>query len=113
MSHSATPTATHPSPPAGRTGNILTSDTAGDAQTETAPSGHALVAAAEANPRIVGLTADLGKYTDIHVFRDRFPGRFFQMGWPSKTSSAWPRDSPGRDSFRSRRPTRLHDAPRV
>ncbi|MEO6436290.1 MAG: transketolase C-terminal domain-containing protein [Tepidisphaeraceae bacterium] len=64
----------------GRTGNILTSDTAGAARTETAPFGHALVRAAEANSRIVGLTADLGKYTDIHVFRDRFPNRFFQMG---------------------------------
>ncbi|MEO6436792.1 MAG: transketolase family protein, partial [Tepidisphaeraceae bacterium] len=73
-------TSSVPTPPAGRTGNILTSDTAGAAQTETAPFGHALVRAAEANSRIVGLTADLGKYTDIHVFGDRFPDRFFQMG---------------------------------
>ena len=49
-------------------------------KTASAPFGHALVKAAEADPRIVGLTADLGKYTDIHVFAEKFPERFFQMG---------------------------------
>ncbi len=39
-----------------------------------------MIRAAEANPRIVGLTADLGKYTDIHLFANRFPERFFQIG---------------------------------
>ena len=68
------------STPRGVTGSILTSATDGAAQTATAPFGHALVRAAEQNPRIVGLTADLGKYTDIHVFADKFPTRFFQMG---------------------------------
>jgi transketolase len=63
----------------GVTGNILTS-VADGVQTLTAPFGHALVAAAERNPRIVGLSADLAKYTDIHVFRDRYPNRFFQIG---------------------------------
>jgi len=63
----------------GVTGNILTSAADG-VQTLTAPFGHALVAAAERNPRIVGLSADLAKYTDIHVFRDRYPDRFFQIG---------------------------------
>jgi transketolase len=63
----------------GVTGNILTS-VADGVQTLTAPFGHALVAAAERNPRIVGLSADLAKYTDIHVFRDRYPDRFFQIG---------------------------------
>lgn len=66
--------------PRGVTGSILTSDAAGAAKTETAPFGHALVRAGEKDPRIVGLTADLGKYTDIHVFADKFPARFFQMG---------------------------------
>jgi transketolase len=28
----------------------------------------------------VGLTADLGKYTDMHIFAKAFPDRFFQMG---------------------------------
>jgi transketolase len=62
------------------TGNILSSDTYGAEQTVNAPFGEALIRAAEANPRIVGLTADLGKYTDIHLFANRFPERFFQMG---------------------------------
>src|SRR5580698_7574738 len=62
------------------TGNVLRSYTYGADQTANAPFGEALVKAAEANPRIVGLTADLGKYTDIHLFANRFPERFFQMG---------------------------------
>jgi len=49
-------------------------------KTAPAPFGHALVAAAEQNPAIVGLTADLGKYTDMHIFAKAFPERFFQMG---------------------------------
>jgi deoxyxylulose-5-phosphate synthase len=32
------------------------------------------------DPEVVGLTADLGKYTDIHPFRDAFPDRFFNVG---------------------------------
>jgi len=64
----------------GVTGNILSSDTYGAEQTENAPFGNALIRVAETNPRIVGLTADLGKYTDIHLFAERFPERFFQMG---------------------------------
>jgi transketolase len=46
----------------------------------SAPFGHALVRAASRDPRIVGLTADLGKYTDMHLFAERYPQRFFQMG---------------------------------
>lgn len=68
------------STPRGVTGSILTSATDGAAVTANAPFGHALVRAAERDPRIVGLTADLGKYTDIHVFAEKFPERFFQMG---------------------------------
>ncbi|MBB3604876.1 transketolase [Mycolicibacterium sp. BK556] len=49
-------------------------------KTSPAPFGHALVKAAHANDRIVGLTADLGKYTDMHLFANEFPERFFQMG---------------------------------
>ena len=26
------------------------------------------------------MTADLGKYTDLHIFRDAFPDRYYQMG---------------------------------
>ncbi|MGA5538265.1 transketolase family protein [Mycolicibacterium nivoides] len=49
-------------------------------KTAPAPLGHALVKAAQADDRIVGLTADLGKYTDMHIFAQAFPERFFQMG---------------------------------
>src|SRR6185437_10543052 len=62
------------------TGNILSSDTYGAEKTASAPFGEALIRAGEANLRIVGLTADLGKYTDIHLFANRFPERFFQVG---------------------------------
>ncbi len=49
-------------------------------KTASAPFGHALVALAEQYPTVVGLSADLAKYTDMHIFRDRFPERFFQVG---------------------------------
>jgi transketolase len=49
-------------------------------RTTSAPFGHALARLAETRPEIVGLSADLAKYTDMHVFRDRHPERFFQMG---------------------------------
>ena len=51
-----------------------------DQRTTAAPFGHALVRAAEADDRIVGLSADLAKYTDMHVFAQAMPERFFQMG---------------------------------
>jgi transketolase len=51
-----------------------------DQKTTLAPFGHALVRAAEQDPRIVGLTADLAKYTDMHVFAEAMPDRFFQLG---------------------------------
>src|SRR4051794_36621027 len=45
-----------------------------------APFGRALAELGAVRPDIVGLTADLGKYTDIHPFRDAFPERFFNVG---------------------------------
>src|SRR6187549_1150348 len=45
-----------------------------------APFGVALAKLGAQNPKIVGLTADLGKYTDILPFRDAFPERFFNIG---------------------------------
>jgi transketolase len=45
-----------------------------------APFGKALVELGHAREDIVGLTADLGKYTDIYPFRDAFPERFFNVG---------------------------------
>jgi transketolase len=35
---------------------------------------------AKARPEIVGMTADLGKYTDLHIFGKAFPERYYQMG---------------------------------
>lgn len=48
--------------------------------TVAAPFGHALCALARAREDIVGLTADLSKYTDLHVFAKAYPDRFYQMG---------------------------------
>ncbi len=44
--------------------------------TVNAPFGNALIEAARKDERIVGLTADLGKYTDLHVFANAMPDRF-------------------------------------
>ncbi len=49
-------------------------------RTSPAPFGHALAQLAEDRPDIVGLTADLGKYTDMHVFAAAHPDRYFQVG---------------------------------
>src|ERR1700730_3756262 len=49
-------------------------------RTKPAPFGHALAALAETRPEIVGMTADLGKYTDLHIFAQAHPDRFYQMG---------------------------------
>lgn len=48
--------------------------------TVSAPFGHALVEAARKDDKIVGLSADLAKYTDLHIFAQAMPDRFYQMG---------------------------------
>ena len=48
--------------------------------TRTAPFGHALVELAKTRPEIVGMSADLAKYTDLHIFAQAYPDRFYQMG---------------------------------
>ncbi len=48
--------------------------------TKPAPFGHALVEVAKSRPDIVGMTADLSKYTDLHIFAKAYPDRFYQMG---------------------------------
>jgi transketolase len=45
-----------------------------------APFGKALVELAADRPEIVGMTADLAKYTDLHLFAQAYPERFHQMG---------------------------------
>ncbi|RDU95641.1 transketolase family protein [Trinickia dinghuensis] len=54
---------------------------AGEGQkTRSAPFGHALVELARERSDVVGMTADLGKYTDLHLFAKAYPERFYQMG---------------------------------
>ncbi|SAK45656.1 transketolase, central region [Caballeronia pedi] len=48
--------------------------------TRSAPFGHALVELARAQSNVIGMTADLGKYTDLHIFAKEFPERYYQMG---------------------------------
>jgi transketolase len=52
----------------------------GARKTIDSPFGKALASLGEQRKEIVGLTADLGKYTDILPFRDAFPDRFFNVG---------------------------------
>ena len=47
---------------------------------KAAPFGKALVELARTQTNIVGMTADLAKYTDLHLFGQTYPERFFQMG---------------------------------
>ncbi|MDM0111980.1 transketolase family protein [Variovorax sp. J22R133] len=54
---------------------------AGEGQrVKAAPFGKALVELGRNRPEIVGMTADLAKYTDLHLFANEYPERFFQMG---------------------------------
>lgn len=62
------------------TSAMIASFAAEGQKTRPAPFGHALVALAESRPDLVGMTADLGKYTDLHIFRDAYPDRCYQMG---------------------------------
>lgn len=63
------------------TTSAMIASIAGEGQrTKSAPFGHALAALAETRADIVGLTADLSKYTDLHIFAKAHPERFFQMG---------------------------------
>lgn len=47
---------------------------------QAAPFGKALAEYAANHPEVVGMTADLAKYTDLHLFAQAYPDRFFQMG---------------------------------
>lgn len=63
------------------TTSAMIASIAGEGQrTKSAPFGHALVQLASQRPDIVGMSADLAKYTDLHIFAKEFPERFFQMG---------------------------------
>lgn len=71
------PTATKPKL---TTSSMMASIASEGQRTTSAPFGHALNKQAEKNPRIVGMTADLGKYTDLHIFSQKNPERYLQMG---------------------------------
>jgi transketolase len=63
------------------TTSAMIASIAGEGQpTRSAPFGNALVALAEQRKDIVGLSADLAKYTDLHIFAKAYPDRFYQMG---------------------------------
>ena len=49
-------------------------------ETVSAPFGHALAELAQERAEVVGLSADLAKYTDMHIFAQAHPDRFYQMG---------------------------------
>ena len=82
----ATATAT-PTAKAGTAGkprlttSAMIASIAGEGQrVKAAPFGKALVELAARRPEIVGMTADLAKYTDLHLFAQAYPERFYQMG---------------------------------
>ncbi|WP_314444477.1 transketolase family protein [Massilia timonae] len=76
------PTAEHgkPAKPRLTTSAMIASIASEGQRTQPAPFGHALIEAGKRDPRIVGLTADLAKYTDLHIFAREYPERFVQMG---------------------------------
>ena len=69
-----------PTQPRLTTSAMIASLAAEGQRTSPAPFGRALVEVARDRPEIVGMTADLAKYTDLHVFAKEYPDRFYQMG---------------------------------
>ena len=63
-----------------KTSAMIASIAGDDQATKSAPFGHALVELARSRPEIIGLSADLAKYTDLHIFAKAYPDRFYQMG---------------------------------
>jgi transketolase len=62
------------------TSAMIASIAADGQRVKAAPFGKALVELARDRQDIVGMTADLGKYTDLHLFGQAYPERYFQMG---------------------------------
>ncbi len=77
MTTTATPAPVKAKP---KTSAMIASIAEAGQRTASAPFGHALSKLAAENPAIVGLSADLAKYTDMHIFAQNHPERFFQMG---------------------------------
>ena len=62
------------------TSAMIASIAADGQRVKAAPFGKALVELGANRPDVVGLTADLAKYTDLHLFAQAYPERFYQMG---------------------------------
>jgi transketolase len=62
------------------TSAMIASIAAEGQRVKAAPFGKALVELGRDREDIVGMTADLGKYTDLHLFGQAYPKRYFQMG---------------------------------
>jgi transketolase len=73
-------TVTTPAKPRLTTSAMIASIASEGQRTRAAPFGKALEELAAQRPDIVGMTADLSKYTDLHLFAQAYPERFFQMG---------------------------------
>jgi len=58
----------------------MDSQVAYEGQTMKAPFAKALIELGHQNKKVVALTADLGKYTDLYPFKEAFPERYFQVG---------------------------------
>jgi transketolase len=69
-----------PKKPRPTTSAMIASIASEGQRVKAAPFGKALVELATQRPEVVGLTADLAKYTDLHLFAQAFPERFHQMG---------------------------------
>lgn len=63
-----------------KTSAMIASIAGPDQRTRAAPFGQALVELGRTRPDVLGITADLGKYTDLHLFAKAYPDRFYQMG---------------------------------
>ena len=70
-----------------------------------APLGLALRALGQARPDVVGLTADMAKYTDILPFAEAFPERFFNVGMAEQNMIAMAAGLAKTGLFRTARPT--------
>lgn len=64
----------------GQTTAMSVSDPVEGSPAVLAPFGRALVEVGRRRDNVVGLTADLGKYTDILPFSEAFPTRYFNLG---------------------------------
>jgi transketolase len=63
-----------------KTSSMIASIAGEGQRTKPAPFGTPWSSWPASRPEIIGMTADLGKYTDLHIFQGGFPDRYYQMG---------------------------------